>query len=70
MNRPFVLIPLIQGRGSQVFALVVLSMGAVFFTATAHAHEPIFGIGPHTIHKYGIGLETEFEGGGDDQAVG
>jgi len=36
---------------------------------TAFSHEPIFGIGPHTIHKYGVGLETEFEGGSDDRAL-
>lgn len=36
---------------------------------TAFSHEPIFGIGPHTIHKYGIGLETEFEGGNNDREL-
>jgi hypothetical protein len=29
----------------------------------SHAHEPIFGLGPHVIYKGGIGVEVEFEGG-------
>lgn len=28
----------------------------------SEAHEPIFGLGPHTIYKGGIGIEAEFEG--------
>lgn len=28
----------------------------------ACAHEPIFGLGPHTIYKGGVGIEVEFEG--------
>lgn len=26
-----------------------------------NAHEPLFGLGPHTIYQYGYALETEFE---------
>ena len=26
-----------------------------------YAHEPLFGVGPHTIYKNGLGLETEIE---------
>ncbi len=29
------------------------------------AHEPLFGLGPHTIYKYGYALETEFEKGAE-----
>jgi len=43
-----------------VIAAVILS---VFSTSgSAFAHEPIFGLGPHTIFKGGVGLEMEFEG--------
>lgn len=31
------------------------------FANLVQAHEPIFGIGPHTIYKDGIGLELEYE---------
>ena len=43
-----------------VIAAVIFS---IFFTSvSALAHEPIFGLGPHTIFKGGFGLEMEFEG--------
>ncbi len=41
--------------------LVVLSVSVALNTSSAH--EPIFGIGPHTIYKGGVGIETEIEGG-------
>ncbi len=43
-----------------VITAVILS---VFLTSgSALAHEPIFGLGPHTIFKGGFGLEMELEG--------
>jgi hypothetical protein len=41
-----------------VAALLLLGV----FSATAAAHEPIFGLGPHTIYKGGLGVEAELEG--------
>ena len=43
-----------------VIAAVILS--ALMMSGSAFAHEPIFGLGPHTIFKGGFGLEMEFEG--------
>ncbi len=53
------------------FTFILVHILATILTGigTAFSHEPIFGIGPHTIHKYGVGLETEFEGGSDERAV-
>jgi len=39
-----------------VILLVFLSVPQI-----VQAHEPLFGLGPHTMYKYGIALETEFE---------
>lgn len=45
------------------FSLLFIVFILNFMLGTfVEAHEPIFGIGPHTIHKYGIGLEAELEG--------
>lgn len=33
----------------------------ISFAAPVGAHEPLFGLGPHTIYQYGLGLETEVE---------
>ncbi len=38
-----------------------LSLGFVVSSGSVPAHEPIFGIGPHTVYKDGIGLELEYE---------
>ncbi len=44
-------------------AVITAVMLSVFLaTGGALAHEPIFGLGPHTIFKGGFGLEMEFEG--------
>lgn len=45
-------------------AIVITSVFlAVFCTSgPGYAHEPIFGLGPHTIFKDGLGLEMEIEG--------
>lgn len=40
---------------------VVLAITAFIFTGSATAHEPVFSLGPETIYKGGIGVETEFE---------
>lgn len=42
--------------------LLFLSVSILLIAAnSAHAHEPVFGLGPETIYKGGIGLETEIE---------
>ncbi len=38
-----------------MFAFILLSINNI------HAHEPLFGLGPHTIYQNGIALETELE---------
>lgn len=38
-----------------------LSLGFFVSSGWVQAHEPIFGIGPHTVYKDGIGLELEYE---------
>ncbi len=40
--------------------LGVVACGWIFL-AHAYAHEPIFGLGPHTIFQGGVGIELEFE---------
>ncbi|GIX08132.1 MAG: hypothetical protein KatS3mg115_2535 [Candidatus Poribacteria bacterium] len=43
---------------------IVVWLGAWALTVgLAAAHEPIFGVGPHVIGRYGIGLETGLENG-------
>ncbi len=46
--------------------IIPYSILTLFFTtllpAPAQAHEPLFGLGPHTIFKDGIGVEMEIEG--------
>ena len=49
------------------FLLVITSLTVVLLLSfvgsrTAYGHEPIFGLGPHTIFKGGIGVEMEIEG--------
>ncbi len=44
-------------------AVITAAILSIFLTSvSALAHEPIFGLGPHTIFKGGVGLEMEFEG--------
>lgn len=44
-----------------IIGLVIVTFSC--FTVTfVNAHEPIFGLGPHTIFKGGTGIEMEFEG--------
>lgn len=38
-----------------------ISLALFGITDVVQAHEPIFGIGPHTIYKDGFGLELEYE---------
>lgn len=43
--------------------LVIIAFLLIFvFPLPLHAHEPIFGLGPHTIFKGGVGIEMEIEG--------
>lgn len=41
----------------------------VFMVHPVYAHEPVFGLGPETIYKGGLGMETEveYEEGGDER---
>lgn len=45
-----------------MFRTLSIPVAFVFlFFAKTFAHEPTFGIGPHTIYRGGIGLELEYE---------
>jgi hypothetical protein len=33
----------------------------LFLVFPAYSHEPLFGLGPHTIYQYGVALESEYE---------
>ncbi len=44
------------------FATVLFIVVPLLPVRVSHAHEPIFGLGPHVIYKGGIGVEVEFEG--------
>lgn len=60
---------------SKAFPLLFLTMTTLLFLPEpAASHEPIFGLGPHTIFKGGVGIEFEFEaerasGGGESEEV-
>lgn len=41
----------------------VLTLGCPYLTNRAFAHEPLFGLGPHTVGQYAWALESEFEHG-------
>jgi hypothetical protein len=51
-----------QARSAWVRFLAV--GGGLFLVGAAAAHEPIFGVGPHVVHQYGIGAEVSLEGSG------
>ena len=38
---------------------IVINLIILWFTVSGKAHEPLFGLGPHTIYKYGFALESE-----------
>ncbi len=40
-----------------LFVLLIIAIAA-----PAYAHEPLFGLGPHTIYKGGVGIEVAVEG--------
>jgi len=42
-------------------ALLCLLVASFAMAIQARAHEPIFGLGPHTIYQYGYALGMEFE---------
>jgi hypothetical protein len=45
-----------------VVIFIILGAAVYFaFPVSAHAHEPIFGIGPRTIWRNGFGIEAEIE---------
>jgi len=39
----------------------LFSFFLLYFSSSIHAHEPLFGLGPHTIGKYSWALESELE---------
>ena len=41
--------------------ILTASLYFLGFADFAQAHEPIFGTGPHTIYKDGIGIELKYE---------
>jgi hypothetical protein len=40
-----------------IFGLLLL----VCARLPSYAHEPLFGVGPHTVYQHGLGLESEIE---------
>lgn len=50
-------------RSAPVFLLIMTTGGAPFLARTAVAHEPLFGLGPHSIGQYAWAVESEFEKG-------
>ncbi len=54
------------------FLLLVFTLAASPpLVRSAHAHEPVFGVGPETIYEGGVGLEVawEFEDEGDERTA-
>lgn len=51
--------------------LVILVIISLIFTNFVLAHEPVFSLGPETIYKGGVGIETEveYEKSGSEQSV-
>jgi hypothetical protein len=45
-----------------IAGLIVVLFLFLVTSRPARAHEPIFGLGPHTIFKGGVGVEVEIEG--------
>lgn len=50
-------------------AIVALAVNLTTWVGVVRAHEPIFGIGPHTMHRYGVGFEVERESGEDESGT-
>ena len=50
----------------KIIEIVLMVVAA--YSIQSYAHEPLFGLGPHTIYKYGYALETEFEKGSEGWA--
>ena len=42
--------------------LIAAILSTLLYPSASAGHEPIFGVGPHTIFKGGVGVEVEFEG--------
>ncbi len=40
---------------------ITILFALILFPIMNMAHEPLFGLGPHTMYKYGFALESEFE---------
>lgn len=55
------------------FLLLVFTLApaSLLLVRSAHAHEPVFGVGPETIYEGGVGLEVswEFEDEGDERTA-
>jgi len=53
---------------SSLTLLAATGAACLAFAAPGSAHEPLFGLGPHSIGKYSWSLESEVEGGDDGWA--
>lgn len=51
---------MIGSKYTTAFFIITFNIG---FYVAASAHEPLFGLGPHTVGKYSWALESEFERG-------
>jgi hypothetical protein len=49
-------------RCKRPFLLIITTLLVVITPLPSYAHEPLFGFGPHTIFKGGLGVEMEIEG--------
>jgi DNA-binding transcriptional MerR regulator len=50
-----------QPKRKKKTLLAIVLIGMMMGVFQAHAHEPVFSLGPETIYKGGLGFETEFE---------
>ncbi len=57
-----------RAHSARAFLLTVASCGALSVARPGVAHEPLFGLGPHSIGQYAWALESGFEGGDDGWA--
>ncbi len=55
----------------RLLPVVFVATASLLLVSPAHAHEPVFGVGPETIYEGGVGLEVgwEFDDEGDERTA-
>ncbi len=48
---------------------VIIISAIVLLSGVGNAHEPLFGIGPHTLYKYGFAIESELAREGSNSSL-